>query len=41
MQVTGYALYNYSNSLKAIVNVECLEDCVMIKVPLLTIKNVI
>jgi CRP-like cAMP-binding protein len=32
MQITGYAMYNYANSLKAIVNVECLEDCIMIKV---------
>ena len=41
MQVTGYALYNYSDSMKAIVNVECLEDCIMIKVPAHTIKYVI
>ena len=41
MQVTGYALYNYSDSLKAIVNVECLEECIMIKVPAHTIKHVI
>ena len=41
MQVTGYALYNYANSLKAIVNVECLEECTMIKVPITAINYVI
>lgn len=41
MQVTGYALYNYADSLKAIVSVECLEDCLMIKVPIEAIKYVI
>jgi len=40
-QVTGYALYNYNNGLKALVNVECLEDCVMIKVPVEAINYVI
>ena len=40
MQVTGYALYNYNDELRAIVNVQCLEDCVMIKVPLEAIKYV-
>ena len=41
MQVTGYALYNYANNLKALVNVQCLEDCIMIKVPLSIIKYVV
>jgi CRP-like cAMP-binding protein len=40
MQVTGYALYNYKDSLKALVNSQCIEDSVMIKVPLQTIKYV-
>jgi len=33
MTVTGYASYNYNDQLRAIVNVRCLEDCIMIKVP--------
>ena len=41
MQVTGYALYNYKNNLKALVNVKCIEDTNMIKVPLSVIKFVI
>ena len=41
MQVTGYALYNYKNNLKALVNVKCIEDTSMIKVPLSVIKFVI
>lgn len=40
MQVTGYALYNYKDNLKALVNSQCIEDCKMIKVPLLAIKYV-
>ena len=41
MTVTGYALYNYEDHLKALVNVECLVDCVMIEVPLKVIDYVI
>jgi CRP-like cAMP-binding protein len=41
MTVTGYALYNYEEKFKALVNVECLEDCVMIQVPLDVINYVI
>jgi CRP-like cAMP-binding protein len=41
MTVTGYALYNYEDHLKALVNVECLVDCVMIEVPLKAIDYVI
>ena len=41
MTVTGYALYNYEENLKALVNVECIEDCVMIEVPLDVINYVI
>jgi CRP-like cAMP-binding protein len=40
MQVTGYALYNYKDSLKALVNSQCIEECKMVKVPLQTIKYV-
>jgi len=41
MTVTGYAPYNYEDNLKALVNVECLEDCVLIKVPFEAINYVI
>ena len=41
MQVTGYASYNYKDNLKALVNVRCLEDCIMIQVPFSIIKYVI
>jgi len=41
MTVTGYALYNYEDNLKALLNVQSLEDCVMIKVPLAVINYVI
>ena len=40
MQVTGYALYNYKDSLKALVNSQCIEDSILIKVPLQAIKYV-
>lgn len=41
MQVNGYASYNYKDNLKALVNVRCIEDCIMIQVPFSTIKYVI
>ena len=41
MTLTGYALYNYEEKFKALVNVECLEDCVMIQIPLDVINYVI
>ena len=41
MQVTGYASYNYKDNLKALVNVRCIEDCIMIQVPFSIIKYVI
>ncbi len=41
MTVSGYALYNHEEKFKALVNVECLEDCIMIKVPLNVINYVI
>ncbi len=41
MTVTGYATYNYEDNLKALVNVECLEDCILIQVPYEAINFVI
>jgi CRP-like cAMP-binding protein len=41
MQVTGYAVYNYKDNLKALVNVKCIEDCTMIKLPFPVIQYVI
>ena len=41
MLVTGYASYNYKDNLKALVNVRCIEDCIMIQVPFSIIKYVI
>jgi len=41
MTVTGYASYNYEDNLKALVNVECLEDCTLIQVPYEAINYVI
>jgi CRP-like cAMP-binding protein len=41
MTVTGYATYNYEENLKALVNVECLEDCIMIEMPITVINYVI
>lgn len=39
--VTGYAHYNYKDELKAKVNVECLEDCSFIKIPLIAIQKLV
>ena len=41
MVVTGYASYNYEDNLKSLVNVQCLEDCILIKVPFDAINYVI
>jgi len=41
MQLTGYAVYNYKDNLKALVNVRCIEDCTMIKLPFHVIQYVI
>ncbi len=41
MQATGYAAYNYKNNFKALVNVQCIEDCIMVQIPFLVIKYVI
>jgi len=37
--ITGYAIYNQKDNFKSFFNVECLEDCVMIKIPLYLIYN--
>ena len=39
MQVTGYAPYNYADELKALVSVQCLEECLFIEVPNLHKSN--
>jgi hypothetical protein len=41
MQVTGYAAYNHKDNFKALVNVQCIEDSIMVKIPFLVIKYVI
>jgi CRP-like cAMP-binding protein len=41
MTVTGYAMYNYQDNLKALVHVECIEDCEMIEVPFTAIQHTI
>jgi len=41
MQITGYAAYNYKDNLKALVNVQCIEDCIMVQIPFSVIKFVI
>jgi CRP-like cAMP-binding protein len=41
MQATGYAAYNHKNNFKALVNVQCIEDCIMVQIPFLVIKYVI
>jgi CRP-like cAMP-binding protein len=41
MQITGYAAYNYKDNLKALVSVQCIEDCIMVQIPFSVIKFVI
>jgi len=41
MQITGYAAYNYKDNLKALVCVQCIEDCIMVQIPFSVIKFVI
>ena len=41
MQVTGYAAYNHKDNFKALVNVQCIEDCTMVQIPFAVIKFVI
>ena len=38
MLITGYGLHNYMNDYRAKVNIECLEECVLIKIPLQALK---
>ena len=38
MLITGYGLHNYKNDYRAKVNIECLEDCILIKIPLQALK---
>jgi CRP-like cAMP-binding protein len=38
MLITGYGLHNYKNDYRAKVNIECLEECVLIKIPLQALK---
>jgi CRP-like cAMP-binding protein len=38
MLITGYGLHNYKNEYRAKVNIECLEDCTLIKIPLQALK---
>jgi len=33
MLVTGYAIHNFKDEHRAVVNIECLEDCEMIRIP--------
>ena len=39
MTVTGYSTYNYDQGFKSKTNVECLEDCTFIMIPVDTIKH--
>jgi CRP-like cAMP-binding protein len=41
MQVTGYSAYNHKDNFKALVNVQCIEDCIMVQIPFLVIQYVI
>ena len=38
MLITGYALYNYKNEYRAKLNINCLEDCELISIPLQALK---
>jgi len=38
MLVTGYAIHNYKNENRSVVNIECLEECEMIKIPFSALK---
>ena len=38
MLTTGYALHNYKDEHRAVVNIECLEDCEMIRIPFSALK---
>jgi CRP-like cAMP-binding protein len=38
MLITGYGLHNYKNEYRAKVNIECLEDCMLLKIPMQALK---
>jgi hypothetical protein len=38
MLVTGYAIHNYKHESRSVVNIDCLEDCEMIKIPFSALK---
>jgi CRP-like cAMP-binding protein len=38
MLVTGYAIHNYKNERRSVVNIDCLEDCEMIRIPFSALK---
>jgi CRP-like cAMP-binding protein len=38
MLVTGYSIHNFKDEHRAVVNIECLEDCEMIKIPFSALK---
>ena len=38
MLITGYAIHNFKDEHRAVVNIECLEDCEMIKIPFSALK---
>lgn len=38
MLITGYALYNYKDEYRAKLNIECLEACELISIPLRALK---
>lgn len=38
MLVTAYAIHNYKNENRSVVNIECLEDCEMIRIPFSALK---
>jgi CRP-like cAMP-binding protein len=38
MLITGYALYNYKDEYRAMLNIECLEACELISIPLEALK---
>jgi CRP-like cAMP-binding protein len=38
MLITGYGLHNYKNDYRAKVNIECLEECTLIKIPMQALK---
>lgn len=38
MLITGYALHNYTDEHRAVVNIECLEACEMVRIPFSALK---